>query len=106
MESRRHDVHNMGSMDKACGRRGTESIRGKKLTAQASEALVRGERDTNGARVQEELDMLQQKETIPYVDIDYIRNRIKTELNEDGSALEEVCLCGLYVDKMCSRCDV
>ena len=58
-----------------------ERMRAKKLLAKAADALVRGVALlTNDVRVQDELDMLQQHETIPYVDIDYIKeaNRVLT----------------------------
>ena len=69
----------------------------EELMAKAGDALVRGKRGTNDARVLEKLDMHHQNETIPTVNIDNFRKAIKVERNEDWSVLEEhrSLLCGL-----------
>ena len=51
--------------------------------------------------------MLRDNETIPNVNIEYIRKAIQAELNEDGSALEEASLCvGKSMDSWCLGSDV
>ena len=53
------------------------------INRKAADALVRGEGCAIDARVQEALDILQQNDTTPHVNIDYIRKSIMAEQNED-----------------------